>query len=394
MDRRIFLCANVKFPRGEAGANYVQYIALALKDRNWKVIIIGEGENRLQDFIEEKGIYEYQGIEYDNLKLKDRGVLNFVTYNFLYGSYYKKALERYGLRKEDYVYLYTSSIGLINYVKKLVPKEQLSISIVEWHRPSQFRMNFISPSYIMTRYSYRYIHQHINKIFPISTMLEQYFCRNSCSTLLLPALADPMEYEYSPGKDDFDKIRFIYSGTKSTRHEDAIESMLKAFLLLEDKERSRVELHITGLSRSRILKVINENEKLLADLGHLLVIHSWLEYSELVKLYLKSDFLLLARNNNAVTRANFPSKIPEILCYGVIPVCTDIGDYTKMYLKDGENSIIFEGCSEVNCLRAIRRALHLSKEERLRLRENCRETALNQFNYRAWSDRISDFIME
>ena len=394
MDRRIFLCANVKFPRGEAGANYVQYLALALKERNWKVIIIGEGENRQEDYKEGKGFYEYRGIEYFNLDIKDRRILNFVTYNFMYGKYYREALERYGLCKEDYVYLYSSSLSLIYYVKKLIPKERLSISIVEWHRPFQFRMNFISPSYIMTRYSYRYIHQNISKIFPISTMLERYYIRNSCSTLLLPAMADPMEYEYLSSKGRDGKLIFIYSGAKSTRHEDAIESMFRAFLLLDEEERNRVEFHITGLSRSRILKVIHEDEQLLTDLGSLLIIHKWLEYNELINLYLQADYLLLARNDNAVTRANFPSKIPEILCYGVIPVCTDIGDYTKLYLRDKENSIIFDGCSAEECVLAIRRALTLSDEERERLRENCRKTALIQFNYRAWSDKISNFIME
>lgn len=394
MDRRIFLCANVKFPRGEAGANYVQYLALALKERNWNVIIIGEGENRPQDFNEEKQIYEYMGMEYYNISVKNRGLLDFVTYNFMYGKYYREVLERYGINAMDYVYLYSSSISLLHYVKKIVPREQRSISIVEWHRPSQFRMNFISPSYIMTRYFYRYAHNHVNKILPISTMLEQYFRKNSCRTLLLPALADPMEYEYPSEKEAYKKLRFIYSGTKSTKHEDAIEAMLSAFLLLGEEERSRVEFHVTGLNRTRILRVINQNEKLLDELGELLIIHSWLEYGELVKLYLQSDYLMLARNQNAITRANFPSKIPELLCYGVIPVCSDIGDYTKIYLKDGVNSIIFEGCSEEACVKAIRRALALSDEDRRRLRENCRNTALQQFNYRTWSEKLSNFIME
>ena len=394
MDRRIFLCVNVIFPRGEAGANYIQYLALALKERKWNVIIIGVGENRPQDYNEEKRIYEYRGMEYYNIPLMNYGMLTFIKYHFMCGKYYMEALERYSINPTDYVYLYSTSISMIRYVKKAIPRQQLSISIVEWHRPYQFRMNIISPSYIMTRYFYRYAHNHISKILPISTMLEQYFRRFSCSTLLLPALADPMEYEYSPERTVSSKLKFIYSGAKSTKYEDAIEAMLSAFLLLEEEERNRVEFHITGLSRSRILRVINQNEKLLGELGELLVIHSWLEYGELVKLYQQSDYLMLARHQNAITKANFPSKIPELLCYGVIPVCSDIGDYTKIYLKDGVNSIVFEGCSDEACAGAIRRAIQLSAEDRLRLRENCRNTALMQFNYRTWSEKLSDFIME
>ncbi len=394
MERRIFLCASVRFPRGEAGANYVQYLALALQERDWKVIIIGEGKNRQQDYVEEKGIYEYRGIEYNNLEIKSHGRIGNFINDFMIGKFYKERLEHYGLCQEDYIYMFTASFGLIHYMKKLIPKEQLSMSVVEWYRPSQFRLKAFSPSYLMIRYSYRYVHQHIGKILPISRMLEQYFSRKSCSTLLLPALADPTEYEYQPPRTASGKLKFIYSGAKSTRYEDAIESMLRAFLLLKEEEKDRLEFHITGLSRSKILKLIHEDEKLLKELDSLLIIHRWMEYNELIELYQQADFLLLARNDNGVTRANFPSKIPELLCYGVIPVCTDIGDYTKMYLVDGENSLIFEGCSPEDCVEAIQRALSLTGEERRRLRENCRNTALLQFNYRAWSDKISEFMME
>ena len=47
---RLFILGSIKFPRGTAGANYEQYFALSLMELGWKVIILGVGENRKQDF--------------------------------------------------------------------------------------------------------------------------------------------------------------------------------------------------------------------------------------------------------------------------------------------------------------------------------------------------------
>jgi hypothetical protein len=205
-------------------------------------------------------------------------------------------------------------------------------------------------------------------------------------------MADPYEYEYMPTEFDRHKVRFIYSGNKVTDREDAVEAMLKAFLRIERVERKRIEFHITGLTRERILQILHGDRNLLNELEQILIIHPWLDYEDLVKLYLQMDYLFLARYNNKITRANFPSKVPEILCYGVIPICSDVGDYTKKYLRNGIDSIILEGCSTEECEKAIRFALNMKRKDKERFRLDCRSSAVQNFYYKNWSGRITDFI--
>ena len=81
------------------------------------------------------------------------------------------------------------------------------------------------------------------------------------------------------------------------------------------------------------------SEEALNKLSGVLVFHGRLEYAELLELYQNMDYLFLAREKNIITESNFPSKVPEMLVYGVIPVCSDVGDYTKLYLRTGENAI-------------------------------------------------------
>lgn len=76
------------------------------------------------------------------------------------------------------------------------------------------------------------------------------------------------------------------------------------------------------------------------------------------------DYLFLAREKNIITESNFPSKVPEMLVYGVIPVCSDVGDYTKLYLENDVNAIIFEGAAPEECSQAYRRAINIDKEKR------------------------------
>ena len=72
MSNRVFIMGSIGFPRGGAGANYDQYVALALKEAGWEVIILGSGINREEDSVD--GRYIYKGIEYwhepKNVKVK------------------------------------------------------------------------------------------------------------------------------------------------------------------------------------------------------------------------------------------------------------------------------------------------------------------------------------
>lgn len=104
-----------------------------------------------------------------------------------------------------------------------------------------------------------------------------------------------------------------------------------------------------------------------------------MEYDELVKLYQQMHFLILARDINEMTKANFPSKVPELMCYGVIPIVSRVGDYTKYYLVSDRNSIIMDGCSKEVIKEAIKRCLQMSCESINNMSRNARETAEEKF---------------
>ena len=124
------------------------------------------------------------------------------------------------------------------------------------------------------------------------------------------------------------------------------------------------------------------------SLKDMLIVHKWMHYEELIELYQSMHFLVLAREENQMTLANFPSKVPEVMCYGVVPIVSRVGDYTKYYLEDNVNSLIFDGCTIDLCLEKIRKALSMTEGEIADLSLKARECAENKFDYRNWVGKI------
>lgn len=133
--------------------------------------------------------------------------------------------------------------------------------------------------------------------------------------------------------------------------------------------------------------------KIWEDVKELLVLHSWMEYSELLELYQQMDYLLIARESNRATLSNFPSKVPEMMAYGIIPVMTQVGDLPNLYLENGRDSILFDQCTVESCRDAIVQAVQMNKSERILMRENTCKKAMESFAYEKWADVIYNFIM-
>lgn len=128
---------------------------------------------------------------------------------------------------------------------------------------------------------------------------------------------------------------------------------MKGLLLLNEDERRKVRFHFTTLKPNKLIEAANCSEEAFNKLSGVLVFHGRLEYAELLELYQNMDYLFLAREKNIITESNFPSKVPEMLVYGVIPVCSDVGDYTKLYLENDVNAIILKVPHQKSALRHI-----------------------------------------
>jgi glycosyltransferase involved in cell wall biosynthesis len=192
--------------------------------------------------------------------------------------------------------------------------------------------------------------------------------------------------EYPFVRQEHSQIEFLISGAAD--HKDSFAVMLQAFCLLSAEELEKIHINLTGMPQDKFELYKKECSP---EILRYITVHKWMEYDELIKLYQKIDYLLLARPDNLATRANFPSKIPEVMTYGIIPIASQVGDYTKYYL-DETNSIAIKEDTAESCAEAIRKAIYMSNEEREQMLSNDRKTVKDKFHYKVWEEQLAKFI--
>lgn len=392
MIKRIFICAHADFPRGGAEANYIEYMSLALMEHGISVYVFSRGENRNEEYCVEKECYCHNGIFYDNLKGVYNSTSDFLKLYFAEGRYIINLLKKYGANEHDQIVFYTKNYFYIREVYRYAQKKGIksTMSITEWYQPFQYKAGILNPVYWLEEFGFEYGISMSKRVLPISNYLERHFQKKKCRTLCLPILANPPKVLEHKRENRDEITRFIYSGNAIKK--DAIDMIVNSFAALDGSELLKLELHFTGMKESTVQQLREICGEAYKKIEAVLHIHDWLEYDELVKLYEKVDFLILLREKNKVTISNFPSKVPEMMGYGIIPVVSKVGDYTKEYLTDGKDSIQIDNCTIEEGVNAIRKALQMPVENRMEMRKNAYNTVVSKFYYKVWSDKLVDFL--
>lgn len=388
--KRVFICAERRFPRGDAGANRVQYIARALMQAGHEVIVVSIGENRAQDKCKHNQLYVYNGVKYRNVPLRD-GFYKRLDAHVFSGFNTVRILKDIGLNSEDFVVIYTTNPIYGHIVERYTYRNlgaTVAMDVVEKFQPFQYRFGRFDPMYLLFSLCFKAIHPRTGKVIAISKHLEKHFKSMSLSVLRLPALIDPSEFVVrKPSNDNI--VRMIYSGLIGKK--ESLGVMLEGFLMLSDAEKERIEFHVTRTTKKELMTILGAQAQLVDQMGKMLHIHEWMSYESLMRLYDSIDFLFFARNQNEATISNFPSKIPELLACGIPPIANKVGDFPE-YLEDGTNSILFEKCTALECCSAIRRALDLGPDQLKKLIENSRKCSELKFDFRLWADKIHEFV--
>lgn len=383
---RVFICGYYNFPRGGAASNYVQYLAKVFMSMGKEVIAITNTNPEV--CLEYRS---YQGIHVEPVQLKKDKIGHYLDFHFRMGDYCKRLLNKYNPDSQDIIIAYSRDSSTLKAVLQVGKKTgaKTGVCLVEWFERKDFDKGLLDPLYWNSQYAFYVLSRKFDFLLPISTYIADYFGKKGCKAFCIPCLADTTEFEFTK-KQISEKRIFIFPGNGKMK--DALAEMLRTFSKLSTEELNRIEFHICGVSQ--FANQIIQEVKLEQCLGKEIIIHNWMPYEELVSLFQKAHYMLLARDISRMTMANFPSKIPEVLSYGVIPVCSRVGDYTNYYLEDGINSIIMDGCDVDTIVAAVRRSLNLSEDELRKMSESCRRTAVDKFDFRKWVEPLKEFLEE
>ena len=393
MRKRLFILTNSSFPFGNANSNYIRMFAKSVLFAGWQVIVLGCGENP-KTGLQSNGLFNFDGIQYNNIKFKEHILPFSISGHLFYGKAMAKHMKQYNIDDNDYIYIYSAYWNLFNYIKKeyefVHHRGHLIADCVEWFQPWQYRFGVLNPEYQLWKYNFEHCITKYKKVIPISNHLKEYFESNGCKTLIVPPLVDSDSIPSGTLDASTNEYHFMYSGAATNK--DSIDIIIRALAFLEEKERKMIKLHFTTLSEDTLISLLHKDSTVYDRVKMCLVFHGWLEYSELLNLYKQMDFLVLFRQKNTVTISNFPSKVPEMMNYGIVPVCSDVGDYTNYYLTDQLDSIFVRKCTAEDGAEAFRKAISLSYDDLIKMKEMSRKCAREKFDYRVWSSKIVDFL--
>lgn len=377
---RVFIQVYCEYPRGGALANFIQNLTKAILCSGYEVILLTD-INKEYDFSEivlaNSQIAVIPIVASDDVEVCSRQKRTGFCDERI------GALRKYKISKEDRVMVFWLKNEY--FLERLFELERevgfKSIcGVLELYNIEDYKSE---ENYKRDVHIEREVYLGANAVLAVSGYVCDYYAAKGMTAYCFPPMVDCDEYPMKPKR--MDKYKFIIPSQK-----DSLESMLRAFLSLPDIENCGIELHLCGVNETTIHEMLSKTD--WDRLTRFAIIHSWLKYDELIELYQQMHFILVARHECQRTLANFPSKIPEAMTYGVVPIVSDVGDYTKYYLQDGYDSIFIQGDSRDDIRKSLVKALSLDNKKYKEYMEHAQKTARTKFDYHVWVPKIGKML--
>lgn len=333
---------------------------------------------------------EYKGLDIIRVEPGKNRVVRFIQGRTGFSGDRIRTLKKMHIDSKDYVLVFRSNRFFLKGLLKLRDHIGFKLigAVLELFGRKEFDVKNAEREYriyyeITNRYFSRF-----DLILPISTFIEKYYKKLGCNTFLIPILADCSEFKRE--EKEFSKYRIIIPA--NGKEKDSLSMMLKAYCALEKSDLDRSELHLCGIKEEKVRAALSEEEwHIFQQHG---IIHSWMEYSELVALYQKMHYLLLIRESCQMTKANFPSKVPETMNFGIVPLASEVGDYTRYYLRDGVNSFFVKEHNTESCKKVLSAAINLSQETYQTYSSNAVSCVQQRFDYHNWSRGLEQALKD
>ncbi len=379
---KIFICLDGSFPRGDPGANRIYYLAKAIQCYKINVIVISSCKNESQ----KEGWYN--NVQFLNWIMYKNNIFKYIQKKILSGFLTINILKKISIKSEDTVIIYGSNSlftrVICNFCKKM--KIKTVLDIVEWHQVFEYNWGYLNFRFLSACDNFYNVSKKVNKVIAISSIIAKYFEKKKINVKIIPPLTDVNECKFVKRNNNKEYIDIIYPGNPFGK--DNIKQMIQCLLNLPENYRNKIKFHMTGISRKQLEQYLRKDRYLLKKINDNILFHGWLEYSDLCNLFQTIDYFYIYRNNNKLTEANFPSKLPELLGYGIIPICNCIGDYTT-FLQDGVNALFFD---ENNKNEILIKAIDMAIVKREEMRYNARLCAEKKFDINNWGKSILEII--
>jgi glycosyltransferase involved in cell wall biosynthesis len=347
IEKEYMLITSVNFPKGGAGATYLNLLCRGLNINGCKIRVLllkGFAFGHYKNYDSKNNITEY-GIPYrylgftkrpKNILLKIledlKSFLNLIAFLF---SILNK-------RKSISLLVYTDEIqaNILIYLMSLIFKIRVITFVAEYYDKSDFRSSiFRKLRWLGFIFNFNHLIKLSDKLVVFSHFLRDEYIKkgfNEANIIIQPNLTD---FDYWITNDSKVKYTLGYSGTPTIK--DGLYDLFKAINLLQN-EGIHVSLLVIGDSafgRSFIPELETECKKLGIE-GK--ITFTGLVETSMVKQYLSEcSILAITRPSTTQTKAGFPTKLGEYFAVQRPILATNFGDIEK-YFKNRVDLIIAE----------------------------------------------------
>lgn len=185
----------------------------------------------------------------------------------------------------------------------------------------------------------RYTNNHMDGLIVISEYLENYYKKQK-NVMCIPPLTDVNDKKWHLADKSKNNItKLIYAGTPSNEKE-RLDIIVKQVNMLSKKYP--LSLDIVGIDENRFISMYKVgNEKYYDYKTDVVTFHGTLSHEQTINYVKESDFSLIIRDDNRVTKAGFPTKFVESITCGTPVIASDSSDLKK-YIRDSINGYIVD----------------------------------------------------
>ena len=315
-------------PDKNAAAHRAVAISKIIETLGYKPVVIGMNSDITQNNIvfTEK---EYAGIKVFEMKYP-KSSIEWVKMLFNYMQIVR-VIEYLGIENCQALILmdyYSPALkSLLKYCKRKNLK--MILDTVDWFGKSSYKFPINIIKNFDTFVRMHFLNKKTKNLITISSYLEEYYKKHVENLVRIPGVYFSSENQktikYEPNNVRI--ISFVGSPGKKCEKEK-IDWVIKA-VCKSNKECIKIKFIIAGIDRITLQK----NRPDLFKLEHFdesIDILGKISYEECKNLIMKSDFSIIIREDNLLSRAGFPTKLGEAYAFGTPVLATptsDIRDY-------------------------------------------------------------------
>lgn len=343
-------------PNGNAAAHRATAFVRMIKELGYVPVIIGmEREFCISDVLETKNIHD--GVHYYSINYPKNTMEWFKILYDIKGI--KQIVTSLGVENVQAIiamdYFSVALYRLIKYCRN--NNIRFIADTVDWFTKSNypFPKNLIKD--IDTKIRMQYFHKKVTHMITISKYLKKYYSNSVKNIVQIPGVYNnEVSGRIYEGNN---LLRFCFVGSPGVMCEkEKIDWMIKAILSINQIEK-KVEFIVAGIDKETLvcnrpditsLTGFDESIECLGRLSH----------DECLQLISKSDFSVIIREDNLLSKAGFPTKLGESFACGTPVFVTPTSDIVDFIPKG--YGVVTSDCTSESVLEAVKELIEIPKE--------------------------------